>query len=331
MPSKSPRSIARHTISIQQAALSKLSEQLDEGFDQACELMLGCRGKIIVIGMGKSGHIGKKIAATLSSTGSPALYIHPGEACHGDIGMIDSNDVVLAISYSGETEELLNTLPSIKTIGAPVIAITSTRSSTLGTHAVCTLCVAVDQEACPLNLAPTASTTSTLVLGDALAVALLNMRDFSPADFARRHPGGSLGKRLLLKVSDLMHSGEQLPTVYEDSTLEEALLEITSKRLGVTAVIGSSGNFVGIYTDGDLRRTINNRCDIYNTNIKETMTRKPLTITSDTLATRALYIMTQQKITSLAITQDDQLIGLLHIHDLLQQSVPLLPEQELCQ
>lgn len=326
MPKKSPSYIAQKTIAIQQEAISNLAKSLDQDFDEACKLLLSCTGKIIIIGMGKSGHIGRKISATLASTGSPSFYIHPGEACHGDMGMICADDVVLAISYSGETQELLNTLPAIKEVGAPIIALTSNRNSTLGKSALFTLLTAVRQEACPHNLAPTSSTTATLVLGDAIAVALLEMRDFSPEDFARRHPGGSLGRRLLLRVKDLMHIGQEIPSVREGSTLGQALLEISSKRLGVTAIVNQQQQLLGIFTDGDLRRSTERGVNIYQTNILDVMSANPKTVHPNLLATQALTIMRKYKITALVVTQDDRVVGIIHIHDLLQAGISVTNE-----
>ncbi len=327
MLKKSPSQIAQKTILLQQEALKTLANNLDEDFDKACELLLSCQGKIIVIGMGKSGHIGRKISATLASTGSPSFYIHPAEACHGDMGMICATDILLAISYSGETEELLNTLPAIKQVGAPIIALTSNRNSTLGKAAALTLLTTVGKEACPHNLTPTSSTTATLVLGDAIAVALLEMRGFSAEDFARRHPGGSLGKQLLLKVNDLMHTGETIPRVSRDATLRQALLEISSKRLGVTTITDDNGDLLGIFTDGDLRRSTEKNVNIYQTTIHEVMNTKTKTIARDMLATSALRLMQQHKITSLVVTDGNHVIGLIHIHDLLQAGIPIVEEK----
>ena len=323
----SPSQVAQKTISLQQDALKTLSQNLDHDFDKACELLLSCQGKIIVIGMGKSGHIGRKISATLASTGSPSFYIHPAEACHGDMGMIGANDIILAISYSGETKELLDTLPAIKQVGAPIIALTSSRKSTLGKTATLTLLTTVKKEACPHNLAPTSSTTATLVLGDAIAVALLEMRGFSAEDFARRHPGGSLGKQLLLKVNDLMHTGETIPRVHPNATLGQALLEVSCKRLGLTTITNDNGELLGIFTDGDLRRSTEKNTNIYETIIHEVMSKNPKTISSDILATSALALMQKHKITSLVVTQDNLVIGLIHIHDLLQAGIPLVVEK----
>jgi arabinose-5-phosphate isomerase len=321
MPNKSPSYIAQKTISLQQEALRDLASNLDNDFDRACELLFSCQGKIIVIGMGKSGHIGRKISATLASTGSPAFYIHPGEALHGDMGMIAANDIILAISYSGETEEVVQILPAIKQIGTPIIALTANPTSRLGKAARYTLITRVKQEACPYNLAPTSSTTATLVLGDAIAVVLLNMRDFSADDFARRHPGGSLGKKLLLRVDDLMHRNEAVPKVQANTTLKDALLEITKKRLGVTTVVDDHNQLLGIFTDGDLRRNIEQNANIYETCIADIMSKNPRTIHPDELATEALSLMKASKITSLVVSNNGKVEGLIHIHDLLQAGI----------
>lgn len=329
MSTKSPSYIAQKTINIQKEALDGLLANIDQDFDRACELLLSCQGKIIVIGMGKSGHIGKKISATLASTGSPAFYVHPGEASHGDMGMIGPNDIVIAISYSGETEELLQVLPAIKQVGAPIIALTASKNSKLSQAAEITLLTAVKQEACPHNLAPTSSTTATLVLGDAIAVALLEMRQFSPEDFARRHPGGSLGKQLLLRAQDLMHQGEDVPITHVGSTLKKALVEVSSKRLGATIILDEAEHICGVFTDGDLRRCVENGANIYSTCIDEVMSKNPKTIPSDTKATEALAIMQCHKITSLIVSDDNQNVaGLLHIHDLLRAGISSAKESK---
>ena len=322
MSTKSPSYIAQKTIKIQQAALDGLFASIDQDFDRACELLLSCQGKIIVIGMGKSGHIGKKISATLASTGSPAFYVHPSEASHGDMGMISPSDVVIAISYSGETEELLQVLPAIKQIGAPIIALTASKNSKLSQAASITLLTKVAKEACPHNLAPTSSTTATLVLGDAIAVALLEMREFSPEDFARRHPGGSLGKQLLLRAQDLMHHGEAVPITRSGSTLEQALMEVSSKRLGGTIILDADNHICGVFTDGDLRRCVESGANIYSTVIDDVMSKNPKTILPSTRATEALALMQEHKITSLIVADNNQAIaGLLHIHDLLRAGI----------
>lgn len=326
MPTKSPSYIAQETIAVQMEALKHLAQNLDNDFNKACELLRSCQGKIIVIGMGKSGHIGRKISATLASTGSPSFYIHPAEACHGDMGMISANDTVIAISYSGETEELLNTLPAIKQVGAPIIALTSSHHNNLSKAALYTLSIAVRKEACPHNLAPTSSTTATLVLGDAIAVALLKMKGFSPEDFARRHPGGSLGKQLLLQVGDLMHRGKAIPRVRSGATLEQALMEVSSKRLGLTTVVDQNDTLCGIFTDGDLRRSMEKGSNVYETSVDSLMSANPRTITLHAQATEALALMRKHKITSLVVVEGKAVIGIIHIHDLLQAGISI-PEE----
>ena len=283
---------------------------------------MNCKGRVVVTGMGKSGHIGNKIAATLASTGTPSFFVHPGEASHGDMGMITSQDVVIAISNSGNTSEVVTILPLIKRMGAPLISMTGNASSTLAREAVANLDVSVMVEACPLGLAPTSSTTATLVMGDALAVALLEARGFSAEDFAISHPGGSLGRRLLLRVSDIMHSGDQIPVVNEDTPLSGALLEMSRKGLGMTTVVNDKGTLTGIFTDGDLRRTLDRSVDIHNTPINEVMTRHGKTIQADHLAAEALNIMEEMKINALPVTDDQGgLIGAINMHDLLRAGV----------
>lgn len=300
------------------AAIQALADRVNGDFAQACGYMLNCEGRIVVTGMGKSGHIGSKIAATLASTGSPAFFVHPGEASHGDLGMITPKDVVLALSNSGETSELLTILPLIKRLGVPLIAMTGNPRSNLAQQADVHIDVSVEQEACPLNLAPTSSTTATLAMGDALAIALLEARGFTEQDFARSHPGGSLGRRLLLMVSDVMVTGEQIPRVSEQASLKDALLEMTRKGLGMTAVIDDQGRLSGIYTDGDLRRTLDRPVDIRNCKISEVMTHGSTTATADMLAAEVLKIMQEKKINSLFIVDDQQIpIGALNMHTLL--------------
>ncbi|WP_260295186.1 KpsF/GutQ family sugar-phosphate isomerase [Sedimenticola hydrogenitrophicus] len=300
------------------AAIQALSDRINGDFAHACGFMLHCDGRIIVTGMGKSGHIGSKIAATLASTGSPAFFVHPGEASHGDLGMITAKDVVLALSNSGETTELLTILPLIKRLGVPLIALTGNPASNLACQADVHLDVSVKQEACPLNLAPTSSTTATLAMGDALAIALLEARGFTEQDFARSHPGGSLGRRLLLLVGDVMVTGEQIPRVSEQASLKDALLEMTDKGLGMTAVIDDQGRLKGIYTDGDLRRTLDRPVDIRNCLVAEVMTHGSTTATADMLAAEVLKIMQEKKINSLFVV-DERLvpIGALNMHTLL--------------
>ncbi|MES9935296.1 MAG: KpsF/GutQ family sugar-phosphate isomerase [Sedimenticola sp.] len=303
-------------------AVSSLAERINGDFAQACCYMLNCEGRIVVTGMGKSGHIGGKIAATLASTGSPAFFVHPGEASHGDLGMITDKDVVLAMSNSGETAELLTILPLIKRLGVPLIAMTGNPGSNLAREADTHIDISVRQEACPLNLAPTSSTTATLAMGDALAVAMLEAKGFTEMDFARSHPGGSLGRRLLLHIGDIMHSGEQIPLVREDADLRDALVEMTNKGLGMTAVVDDQDRLVGIYTDGDLRRTLDTRTDIHSCKVAEVMTRGCKTATADLLAAEGLQIMQENKINALLIVDDNQrLIGAINMHDLLKAGV----------
>lgn len=300
------------------SAIQALSDRINGDFAHACGIMLSCEGRIVVTGMGKSGHIGSKIAATLASTGSPAFFVHPGEASHGDLGMITAKDVVLALSNSGETSELLTILPLIKRLGVPLIAMTGNPQSNLAQQADVHIDVSVAQEACPLNLAPTSSTTATLAMGDALAIALLEARGFTEQDFARSHPGGSLGRRLLLMVSDVMVTGEQIPRVSDQASLKDALLEMTRKGLGMTAIIDSQGRLSGIYTDGDLRRTLDRPIDICNCLISDVMTHGSTTARADMLAAEVLKIMQEKKINSLFIVDDRQIpIGALNMHTLL--------------
>ncbi len=305
-------------IEIEYQAVSELKNKIDINFAQACDLLLNCQGRIVVIGMGKSGHIGNKIAATLASTGSPAFFVHPGEASHGDLGMITPKDVVLALSNSGETSEVISLLPVIKRINVPLISMTGRNDSTLAKFANVNLDTSVEKEACPMNLAPTASTTVSLVMGDALAVALLEARGFTENDFALSHPGGSLGRKLLLKVSDIMHKAPNIPIVSQETSINHALLEITEKRLGMTCVADKNGKLCGIFTDGDLRRTLAEEIDFKNTPISKVMTQGGKTIGADKLAAEALQIMQQNAINALIITDQQQHpIGALNMHDLL--------------
>jgi len=303
-------------------AVQTLISRLDDRFSQACEIMLNCKGRIVVIGMGKSGHIGGKIAATLASTGSPAFFVHPGEASHGDLGMITANDVVLALSNSGETAEILTILPIIKRQAIPLISLTGNPDSTLSSTADINLDVSVSSEACPLDLAPTSSTTTTLAMGDALAIALLDARGFTEEDFARSHPGGSLGRRLLLHVEQIMHTGDTIPAVSHHALLGEALLEITRKSLGMTAIINDTGKVLGIFTDGDLRRTLDKGIDMYNTPVTDVMTINCKMARSNMLAAEALHMMDEYKINALLVTDENQqLVGALNMHDLLRAGV----------
>ena len=313
-------------IQTETTAISALADRINDDFNHACEYMLGCQGRIIVLGMGKSGHIGNKIAATLASTGSPAFFVHPGEASHGDLGMITAKDVVLALSSSGETSEILTILPIIKRLDVPLISLTGNPESTLAKAANINIDVHVEKEACPLGLAPTSSTTATLVMGDALAIALLEARGFTEQDFARSHPGGSLGRRLLLLIEDIMHTGEKVPQIHEDAKLSEALFNITENGLGMTVIVDDAQKVIGIFTDGDLRRTLdkdkNRDIDIHNTAISKLMTPNCMTITSGILAAEALQLMDKHKINALPVTdEDNRLIGAINMHDLLRAGV----------
>lgn len=312
----------REVIAIEAAAIAALADRLDAGFERACEICLACRGRVVVVGMGKSGHIGSKIAATLASTGTPAFFVHPGEASHGDLGMITGDDAVLAISNSGETGEILTIVPLIKRLGVPLISMTGNGSSSLAKNADVNLDVSVDKEACPLNLAPTASTTATLAMGDALAVALLEARGFTVEDFARSHPGGSLGRRLLLHVADLMHTGDAIPRVGPDVLLSEALVEMSRKGLGMTAIVDSNDRVLGIFTDGDLRRTLDRKLDLHSTPVGEAMTRGGKTVDAGDLAAEALKLMDDHKINALLVVDNDsRVIGALNMHDLLRAGI----------
>jgi arabinose-5-phosphate isomerase len=309
---------AKIVIKTEIEAITSLFSRLDDNFNSACQYLLNCQGRVAIFGMGKSGHIGNKIAATLASTGTPSFFIHPAEASHGDMGMVTHKDVILAISNSGETNELVNLLPIIKHLKTPLITMTGNPQSTLATNATVNINISVAKEACPLGLAPTSSTTATLVIGDAIAIALLEARGFTAENFALFHPGGSLGKRLLLKIENLMRTGTQLPIVNEDAFIMEALLEMTQKSLGMTSVINHEKKLVGIYTDGDLRRTLNRDINIHKTPIKTVMTKSCKTISPDLLAIEALRIMESRKITSLLVVdKSNDLIGVAHLHDLL--------------
>ncbi|ATG78576.1 KpsF/GutQ family sugar-phosphate isomerase [Pseudoalteromonas sp. B131b] len=309
-------------LNIERQALNDIAQYVDENFHHACQLMFDCEGRIIVIGMGKSGHIGNKIAATLASTGSPAFFVHPGEASHGDLGMITKNDVVMLISNSGETSEVLNIIPVLKRLGAKIIAMTGNTKSTMATHANVHVCIKVEKEACSLGLAPTASTTATLAMGDAMAVALLEARGFTADDFALSHPGGSLGKRLLLTLKDVMHSGANTPIISVSQTVKDALIEMSAKGLGMTAIVDKSNQLVGLFTDGDLRRILEQRLDIHTTQIDLVMTRSCTTATQDILAAEALNIMEHKRINGLiVVNEQNQPIGALNMQDLLKAGV----------
>ena len=314
--------LGRQTLSIEAAAVAALQGRLNGEFARAVELILNCHGRLIVSGMGKSGHVARKIASTLASTGTPAFFVHPGEASHGDLGMITRNDVVIALSNSGESPELLTIVPLVKRIGAKLIALTGNAKSTLAHEADVHLDASVAQEACPLGLAPTASTTAALALGDALAVALLDARGFGKEDFARSHPGGALGRRLLVHVADVMHREEKLPKVSAGATVSEALLEMTRTGLGMTAIVDEEDRVLGLFTDGDLRRALDKNIDVHATLVAEVMTRNPRTITADRLAAEAVQIMDQHKINGLLVVDAErQLVGAFNMHDLLRAGV----------
>ncbi|MBZ0091549.1 MAG: KpsF/GutQ family sugar-phosphate isomerase [Sulfuricellaceae bacterium] len=314
--------LAKQVLLIEAQAVEALIARLDGEFIRALQLILHCRGRVVVSGMGKSGHIARKIAATLASTGTPAFFVHPGEASHGDLGMIAHDDVLIALSNSGESSELLAIVPLLKRRGTQLISMTGRPASTLAREADVHLDASVAQEACPLGLAPTASTTAALALGDALAVALLDARGFGSEDFALTHPGGALGRRLLVRVKDLMHSGDALPKVAHDVSLAEALLEMTRKGLGMTAIVDEQQRILGLFTDGDLRRALNSPLDIHSTPIDRVMTRNPRTIGEDKLAAEAVQFMEQFNINGLLATDaDGRLSGALNMHDLLRAGV----------
>ena len=317
------RELARAVIETEARAVTALGERIGPEFVHACRHMLDCEGRIVVIGMGKSGHIGGKIAATLASTGTPAFFVHPGEASHGDLGMITERDVVLALSNSGETDEILTILPLIKRLGVPLIALTGNPGSRLAREADVHLDVSVEKEACPLGLAPTASTTATLVMGDALAVSLLETRGFTADDFARSHPGGRLGKRLLLHVADVMHTGEAIPRVHPEDTLDAVLVEMTRKGLGLAIVSDDDDRVLGVFTDGDLRRVLDHgQVDVHRLVIHEVMTSPCRTITAERLAAEALQLMDEKRINALPVVDaSGRLIGALNMHDLLRAGV----------
>ena len=312
---------AKAVIDIETEAVSALKERLDHNFVQACAIILQTKGKVVVSGMGKSGHIARKIAATLASTGTPSFFMHPAEASHGDLGMMASDDIILMLSNSGESEELLALVSPIKRRALPIIAMTGNPLSTLAKQADIHLDASVAQEACPLGLAPTSSTTAALVLGDALALALLHLRGFSQEDFAATHPGGKLGRRLLIKVEDLMHAGKNLPVVSEDALLFDALFEISEKGLGMTAVADKNGKLVGVFTDGDLRRVLEKGLDLQKTLLAKVMTKNPHTIQAQALAVEAAEMMENNKINGLLVVDKGVLLGALNMHDLLRAKV----------
>lgn len=312
----------QRVIRIEQNALEQLKPYINESFSNACELLINAQGRVVVTGMGKSGHIGSKMAATLASTGTPAFFVHPGEASHGDLGMITPQDVVIAISNSGETNELLTIVPLIKRMKAKLISITNNGNSSLAQAADVSLEIGKSEEACPLGLAPTSSTTATLVLGDALAVSLLEARGFTAEDFALSHPGGSLGRKLLMRIEDVMHQSDAVPVVTEGTLVVDALMVITQKGLGMTAVVNAAGQLSGIYTDGDLRRTLDLKLDIHSTPIEQVMTRNPTTVSPPLLAAEALAVMEDRKINGVIVVDSKGApIGALNMHDLLRAGV----------
>ncbi|MFO1373503.1 MAG: KpsF/GutQ family sugar-phosphate isomerase [Agitococcus sp.] len=312
----------QQVIATEQAALETLKPFINDNFQQACQLILECKGRVVVMGMGKSGHIGNKIAATLASTGTPSFFVHPAEASHGDLGMITAQDVVIAISNSGEAHEILSILPVLKRLHIALISITANGQSSLAQFANISLEIGKSVEACPLGLAPTSSTTATLVLGDALAVALLAARGFTAEDFALSHPGGALGRKLLLRVADLMHSGDNVPIVQEQTLIRDALLEISRKGLGMTAVVNQQGQLTGIYTDGDLRRTLDLEVDIRTSPIVQVMSKNPKTIRQHLLAAEAVALMEEKKINGvIVVNEQHKPIGALNMHDLLKAGV----------
>lgn len=321
--SKQLRIWGKQVIDIEKSALENLYQYVDsDAFVAVCDLILKCQGKVIVMGMGKSGHIGNKITATLASTGTPAVFVHPGEASHGDLGVLSDNDVVIAISNSGESSEILTLFPVIKRLGLPLVSITGKPKSSMALNAQLHLCIGMPEEACPLGLAPTSTTTSTLVMGDALAVALLQARGFTADDFALSHPGGSLGRKLLLKVADIMHKGDQLPLVHQDTIVTEALYEISRKSLGMAAIVDNSKKLLGVFTDGDLRRVIDAKIDLTTAKIAEVMTANCITVHQNMLAAEALKIMEQKNINGLIVVDDAQCpVGALNMLDMVKSGV----------
>ncbi len=317
------QALAQAVIKTEADAVLNLNERIDENFFEACKIIMQCEGRVVVIGMGKSGHIGNKIAATLASTGTPAFFVHPGEASHGDLGMITSGDVVIAISNSGKTQEVITLLPVIKLLDVKMISITGNKESDLAVYSDTHLDVSVPKEACPMNLTPTSSTTATLVMGDALAVSLLQLKNFTENDFARSHPGGSLGKRLLLRVRDLMHTDKEVPIVSQNATIKDALLEMSDKGFGATCVLDDSKKLIGIFTDGDLRRSLDKNMDIQTTKVSQVIKQPVVTITDDALAAEALRLMEDNKITLLIIvdSKNQSLLGILHMHDVLRSGL----------
>ena len=315
------RSVAKQVLDTEVAGLTQLDQYFNDDFCKACDLILNNKGKVVVMGMGKSGHIGNKIAATLASTGTSAFFVHPGEAAHGDLGMIEPGDIVIAISNSGESGEILSLFPVLKRLNIKIISMTGKPVSNMATLSDIHLQISVPEEACPLGLAPTTSTTATLVMGDALAVALLQARGFTAQDFALSHPGGALGRQLLLKLDDIMHTGDALPVVAPDALVRDALLEISQKGLGMTAIVGADGQMAGIFTDGDLRRILDKRVDIHNTQIGDVMTLNPTVADPNMLAVEGLNLMQAKSINGLMLCQEGKLVGALNMHDLLKAGV----------
>ncbi len=320
--SKNLLALAARVLDIESRAVDQLKSRLDDSFTAACQLCLETNGRVVVTGMGKSGHIGGKMAATFASTGTPSFFMHPAEASHGDLGMITSNDTLLAVSYSGETQEIVTILPLVKRMGAKLISMTGKPGSTLASAADVHLDVSVSVEACPLNLAPTASTTATLAMGDALAVALLECRGFTEEDFALSHPSGTLGKRLLLRVEDVMHTGDKVPAVGKQVSLSDGLVEMTQKGLGMTAIIDSDRRILGIFTDGDLRRALDSGVDVHETDMRTVMHCDCITARPDTMAAEAVHILEENKITALLVVDlEGVLVGALNVHDLFRAGV----------
>ncbi|MEZ8773693.1 arabinose-5-phosphate isomerase KdsD [Vibrio sp. 10N.247.310.17] len=314
-------SVAKQVLETEVAGLTQLDQYFNDDFSKACDLILNNKGKVVVMGMGKSGHIGNKIAATLASTGTSAFFVHPGEAAHGDLGMIEPGDIVIAISNSGESGEILSLFPVLKRLNIKIISMTGKPASNMATLSDIHLQISVPEEACPLGLAPTTSTTATLVMGDALAVALLQARGFTAQDFALSHPGGALGRQLLLKLDDIMHTGDSLPTVAPDALVRDALLEISQKGLGMTAIVGEDGQMKGIFTDGDLRRILDKRIDIHSTQIGDVMTLNPTVAEPNMLAVEGLNLMQAKSINGLMLCDSGKLVGALNMHDLLKAGV----------
>jgi arabinose-5-phosphate isomerase len=311
----------KQVLAVEREGLAQLDQYINDDFRRACEKIFYCSGKVVVMGMGKSGHIGRKLAATFASTGTPAFFVHPGEASHGDLGMVTAQDIVIALSNSGEANEILALIPVLKRLRIPLICMTGQPESTMGKAADIHICVHVPTEACPLGLAPTASTTAALVMGDAMAVALLQARGFTSEDFALSHPGGALGRKLLLRVTDIMHSGDEIPITRHDASLRDALLEMTRKNLGMTVICDDKRNIEGIFTDGDLRRVFDMGVDLNQARIADLMTAGGIRISPNTLAVEALNLMQSRHITSVLVAEQNRLVGVVHMHDMLRAGV----------